>query len=205
MAVNLSTFPVKIDEFQRHYELQAQDIPGVQRFQELKLKANRTPAEETELANLTVQYREKFISADDFNRFQDALVNMEIFIKDNVEGYILTKQGEFTTYVDIATNTVQATKDSALQTIEQKKENVITYLDGTTAGALRNDIGVMGDLETVNKQSLVKVANELRSDNIKIDNKIGALSTLNTTDQSNIVKAMNEIKSNLEIAYWMGV
>lgn len=63
----------------------------------------------------------------------------------------------------------------------------------------------MGDLETVNKQSLVKVANELRSDNIKIDNKIGALSTLNTTDQSNIVKAMNEIKSNLEIAYWMGV
>src|SRR5690606_27929613 len=114
------------------YEISAADVPLIQRFQELKLKSNRTPSEETEMANLTAQLKNKLISAEDFNHFQDALVNMQLFIRDEVDVYIASKQAE-----------VDTAKNNALIAIEQKKENVIEYMDSTTAGAIRNDIGVM--------------------------------------------------------------
>ena len=96
-------------------------------------------------SELSLQLRSKFISADDFNKFQDALINMEIFIRDEV---IVT---------------IDTRRDVALQAIDQKKNNLIEYLDGTTAGELRNDIGIMGDLTTTAKDSLVNAINEVNS------------------------------------------
>lgn len=140
-----SSFPGTIDSFTFKTEILASDVPAIQRFQELKLKANRTPFEENELGNLTNQLRSKLMSADEWNKFSDALVNMEIFIRDEV------------------VTTIQTNRDAALQAIDQKKNNVIEYIDGTTAGQLRNDIGVMGELSTTNKSSLVNAINEINS------------------------------------------
>lgn len=158
---NRSTFPITIDQFVEHSELQSSDKPLVIRFQELKLKPSLTSNESNELASLTTQLRSKLITAEDFNKLQDAITNLETFFRDETDGYIQTKQAEIQVAANTATTNIQTTKDSALIAIEQKKENVITYMDSTTAGAIRNDMGVMGDLATTDKTSLVKAINEV--------------------------------------------
>lgn len=80
--------------------------------------------------------------------------------------YTNLKKSEVEATVTNGQTSINTTKDSALIFIEQKKENIIEYMDGTTAGQIRNDIGVMGDLTTTDKASLVNAVNE-------IDNKIG--------------------------------
>lgn len=141
----LSSFPESIDSFVRHYEVSASEVPYVIKFQELKLKINRTPEEETELGQLATRLRPNFISSEDFNKFQDALVSMQVFIRDNVAGYIDTA------------------RDNALIAIDQKKNAIIVYLDSLEAGRLRNDLGVMDELTTVTKSSLVAAINEVRA------------------------------------------
>src|SRR6185312_4706254 len=91
---NRSRFPEQIDTFLEHYEISASDVPKVARYQELLIKTNRSQSEDDELQSLKNQLRDKIITAEDFNKFQDALINMEIFIRDNVEGYIAQKQQE---------------------------------------------------------------------------------------------------------------
>ena len=158
---NRSVFPNSIDTFIEFHDLSVSDLPLVQRYQELKLKTSRTEAEEQELNNLMTTLRDKIITAEDWNKFCDCIVNMEVFIRDNIVGFINTKQQEMQSYVDSAVNTVNTTKDKALIAIEQKKNNIIEYLDSTTAGELRNDIGVMGDLLTTDKTSCVAAINEI--------------------------------------------
>jgi hypothetical protein len=182
---NRSTFPTSIDSFVEHFELSASDKPLLTRFQELRLKSSLTPTESDELSTLSTQLRNKLISAEDFNKLQDAIVNLQTFFRDETDGFIQGKQIEFQGYIDSktteinnhvstksgeitsnaanATNSIQTTKDSALIAIEQKKENVITYMDSTTAGAIRNDMGVMGELTTTDKASLVKAINEVNT------------------------------------------
>ena len=145
-------FPQEVYQFQLRTEILASDVPYVQRFQELKLKANRTPEEETEMSNLMARLRSKFISSDDWNQFQNALVEMQLFLKNNVEGYI----DGMVVQVDVA-------RDNALIAIDQKKNAIIVYLDSLEAGKLRNDIGVMAELSTTVKSSLVAAVNEVNS------------------------------------------
>lgn len=166
-----SNFPNEIDSFTFKTEILASDVPAIQRFQELKLKQNRTPAEEQELGHLTNQLRSKLMSADEWNKFADALVNMEVFIRDEV------------------VVTIDQRRDAALQAIDQKTNNVIQYLDGTTAGQLRNDIGIMGNLTTTAKDSLVNAINEVNSEvkNIRIPDA--------SLTEKGIVKLNNAINS----------
>nr|WP_211749707.1 phage tail protein [Paenibacillus sp. Marseille-Q4541] len=96
--------------------------------------------------------RSKFISSDDWNQFQNALVEMQLFLKNNVEGYI----DGMVVQVDVA-------RDNALIAIDQKKNAIIVYLDSLEAGKLRNDIGVMAELNTNAKNSLVAAVNEVNS------------------------------------------
>lgn len=145
-------FPQEVYQFQLRTEILASDVPYVQRFQELKLKANRTPEEETEMSNLMARLRSKFISSDDWNQFQNALVEMQLFLKNNVEGYI-----------DGTVVQVDEARDNALIAIDQKKNAIIVYLDSLEAGKLRNDIGVMAELNTNAKNSLVAAVNEVNS------------------------------------------
>lgn len=148
----LSNFPNSVDTFMYRTSVQAQDKPEIDRLNELFLKTNLTSAEADELNTLTVKYRNKYFTAEDANAIQQSITNMQMFFKNNVEGYI----NSMVALVDTA-------KDNALNAIEQKKNGVIDYLDGTEAGKMRNDIGVMADLSTVDKGSLVKAINEVNA------------------------------------------
>lgn len=146
-----SNFPSEIDQFLEHYEIQAVDVPKVARFQELKLKFNRSPAEEEELKRLTTDLRDKIISAEDFNKFQDALVQMQVFIRDNVNVYIEEMQTDLENYANNAKTDITNTKNSfgtyvdqktaELQNFaNQKKNEIQNVIDQTTAGQLNNKI-----------------------------------------------------------------
>lgn len=126
---NRSTFPNQIDSFIEHFDISASDIPRVQRYQELKLKSPRTLAEDSELATLSNLLRDKIISPEDFNKFQDALVNMEIFIKDNVEGYITQKQSEFTSFVNGKKTDIDAHFNSKFTDITNTKNEFTTFVN----------------------------------------------------------------------------
>lgn len=98
--MNRSTFPAAIDTFVEHFDIQASDVVNVKRYQELKMKTVLSPAEQTELANLTTALVEKLFTPEDFNKLQDAITNLETFFRDNVEDYMLGKQVEYETYID---------------------------------------------------------------------------------------------------------
>jgi parallel beta-helix repeat protein len=106
-----SNFPNSIDDFITHTNIQASDRPLVQRYTDLTLKTNRTPAEDDELNQLTNTLRDKIILPDDWNKLQSALANMQMFIKNNVEGYIVQKQEDFTNFVDLKKGELDAEID----------------------------------------------------------------------------------------------
>ena len=66
--------------------------------------------------------------------------------------------------------------------IENKKDNIIEYMDETTAGAIRNDIGVMGD-STIEGRSLVDKTNLLKT---QVDTNVQ-----NITDNSNKINNLS--------------
>ncbi|MDT0160257.1 hypothetical protein [Bacillus sp. AG4(2022)] len=158
-----SNFPNSVDTFLYRNPIQANDMADINRIKALKEQSVLSPAEQTELTNLLNKHRDKFFLAEDANALQQSLTNMQMFYKDNVEAKLNDN-----------VSTINQTKDSALVAIENKKNSVIDYMDGTTAGALRNDIGVMGDLGTANKNSLVESINEVRTtvQNDKADYKM---------------------------------
>ena len=71
-----------LDTFKEMFELSASEVVQVQRWKELKAKANRTSNENTELANLTTQLTSKLITAEDWNLLLDAMYNLEQAYKD---------------------------------------------------------------------------------------------------------------------------
>ena len=99
----------------------------VNRYRDLKLKTTLNTSEQTELSNLTITLREKIFTPEDFNKLQDCIVNMETFIKDNVEGYILTKQGEFHSFVSSKQTTLETEVTDGIAQIEDKKNAFIGF------------------------------------------------------------------------------
>jgi len=127
--LNRSTFPNTIDTFLEHYDIQGSDMVMVNRYKDLKLKTTLSVSEQTELSNLTTTLREKIFTPEDFNKLQDCIVNMENFIRDNVTGYITTKQNEFTTFVSDNKNTLEAEITSGITQIEDKKNFFIGFVN----------------------------------------------------------------------------
>lgn len=226
MRNDQSTFTAEygylIDEFDELQDLRWSDLQYLGEYRELKLKKNDgLPIDQARLDELESIFKNKIITAARWNKFQNALVGMQTFIKDEVEGFILDKQQEITDYtnskkqeidtvVTDAQNTINATKDAALISIENKKDNVIEYLDGTTAGALRNDIGDMTESQ-VEGRSLIDKTNNLKAaindlagegrttETVKeISDRVGLLSNLETTDTTSIVNAINSVKSEVD-------
>lgn len=132
-----STFPTQIDTFLEHTEISASNVASVQRFQELKLKANRTPAEDDELANLVILLKDKVFSAEDFNKLQDSIIAMQTHYRDNVDGYVTGKQTEMQNYVDTKKTEMQSYVDKFTDkgnynsSTTYMKNNFVTY-DGQT-------------------------------------------------------------------------
>lgn len=182
-----SNFPNNVDSFLYRSTIQASDRVDIERINALAVKPNLTETEQNELSSLTQKHRNKLLLADDINAIQQSISNLQMFYKDKVEARLNENILEINT-----------TKDSVLASIEAKKNNVIEYMDGTTAGAIRNDIGIMGELDTSEKTSLVAAINEVNSKEVNLDpinNKIGDLTILETIEKTNLVDAINEIKT----------
>ena len=88
MATNLSVFPNKIDTFIRHSDVGSGDLANIQRYQELTLKDSLTSSEADELSRLFSMLRSKIWTAEDLNKIQDCMTNLETFFKNQSETYI---------------------------------------------------------------------------------------------------------------------
>lgn len=95
-----SVFPGKEDDFVEAFDLSLQDKARADRLYELKTKTTAlSNAEQQEILDIEAQLRENIITANDWNRFADAVYNLQKFFNDNVRGYIEEKQKEWDTYV----------------------------------------------------------------------------------------------------------
>lgn len=99
ILANRSSFPEQIDSFVELFDLPPNLVASAKRYQELKIKPTLTANEQTELNNLSVQLGNYIITPETWNKMGDSIVNMEQFIKDEVDGYIQAKQQEWADYV----------------------------------------------------------------------------------------------------------
>lgn len=99
VSLSRSLFPQQIDQFTELFDLPPSLVASAKRYQELKMKPTLNATEQTELNNLSTQLGSYIITPETWNKFGDSLVNMQTFIKDNVDGYIQTKQAEWANYV----------------------------------------------------------------------------------------------------------
>lgn len=113
----MSVFPEQIDTFQSHYDVGATDIINVQRYQTLRTKDSLTSAEAQEMNTLYSVLRDKLFLAEDFNKLQDAITNLETFFKYQTEVYI---SNLFTQY------------DLRMADMKQDVNNMLTYVRETS-------------------------------------------------------------------------
>lgn len=96
---NRSTFPEQIDSFVELYDLPPNLATQARRYQELKMKPTLTSLEQNELNGLTTQLSQFIIMPETFNKFADAVVNVETFFTQEVMGFIEAKQVLWESYV----------------------------------------------------------------------------------------------------------
>ena len=149
----LSNFPNSVDTFITKSPIQYNDIPYLQRYQELKLKSVLTTQEQIELDEIFQAIRSKLIIPEDFNRLQQSITNMQMFLNSEIVAYLNSVKA------DLAQTVVDAIQD-----VEDKRVSMINYLDTTEVGALKNDVGDLNLLQTRVKDNLVNAVNELKNE-----------------------------------------
>jgi hypothetical protein len=122
ILANRSTFPEQIDTFVELYDLPPSKVAQARRLQELKQKPTLNASEQAELNNLVTELGNYIITPETWNKFADAVVNMETFIKDEIDGYIDDKQAEWATYVNEFRHL-----GNYSPTISYKFQNMVTY------------------------------------------------------------------------------
>ena len=133
--MNYSSFPESVDTFVKKYPLQASDIQKSIEYKQLKEKLNRTPQEDDRLSQLSQELSYAFIDPEEWNKFQDALVNTQEFFLQEVYGYIQQKQNEFQAELDKFTH-----RDEYNPTVQYRKRNTVT-LQGETYLCLQDTLG----------------------------------------------------------------
>ena len=106
MANNQSTFTEElgylVDEFDELQDLRWSDLQYLEEYRELKMRKNDgEPVDQSRLDQLELIFKNKIVTSARWNKFQNALVGMQTFIKDEVEGFVNQKQIEINSYVDI--------------------------------------------------------------------------------------------------------
>lgn len=134
----LSNFPNNVDTFLNHTNIQASDKPNVSRYQELSLKSTLTTSEQDELSLLTQSLREKLILPQDFNALQESISNMQMYLKDSVEGFINQKQSEMQSQIDKFTD-----RGEYSSTVTYQKNNFVTYNFETYICTVDNTINIL--------------------------------------------------------------
>ena len=133
--MNYSSFPESVDTFVKKYPLQASDIQKSIEYKQLKEKLNRTSQEDDRLSQLSQELSYAFIDPEEWNKFQDALVNTQEFFLQEVYGYIQQKQNEFQAELDKFTH-----RDEYNPTVQYRKRNTVTF-QGETYLCLQDTVG----------------------------------------------------------------
>ncbi len=143
-----SVFPNNIDTFIEYVDLSPSELTNAQRWQELKLKTNKTSIEIEEFNTLTTQLTNKIFTPESLNKLQDIQYNLEVFFKNNVEGYIANKQIEF---------------DNTITTKSQEFNNTITTKSQEFDAILSqfSDKGLWSNTTTYVQWNTVEYDNEL--------------------------------------------
>jgi hypothetical protein len=101
--MSLSTFNAAnnwtIDTFIEHYSLTYDELISANRYRTLKLQASKTTSEITEMNSILSALRNKIIIEDDFNKLQEAMTNMEVYLKTNIADYLAQKQVEWSAVI----------------------------------------------------------------------------------------------------------
>jgi len=174
MGYGQSQFPTQVDDFIQHYDISASDVQDVQRYQELKLKENRTVTEDNELANLVSQLRGNLFTPEDFNKLQDAVKATQIHYRDEVDGYVTTKQTEMQDYVD--------TKKTEVDT---KVDGFNTYVDNTET-----------DMTSFVNTKKSEVDSYINTETTQFDNKLNRFSYQGVYDSNTQYYQWNTVKYN---------
>lgn len=136
MAYKRSTFPEQIDSFNELYELPPSQYTNANRYKELRAKDGKTTSEQTEMNTLENTLKNYFISAETWNKFIDVCVGLETFFKNDVDGYITTKQLEFN-----ATLNKFSDKDTYNPTTTYMQWNTVKYNGETYMCKVDNCVG----------------------------------------------------------------
>ncbi|MED1125504.1 hypothetical protein [Bacillus atrophaeus] len=119
---NRSTFPQQIDTFTELFDLPPTKVASAKRFQELKQKPTLNSTEQDELNALVVDLGNYIITPETWNKFADALVNVQVFFTQEVMKFIEAKQVLWDTYVKNFTY-----KGVYISTTQYKYQNMTTY------------------------------------------------------------------------------
>lgn len=138
MASNLSTFPEQIDTFVRHYDVSNDDIERISRYQYLRTKNSLTPTENAEMSNLFSALRDKIWLAEDLNKIQDCMTNLETFFKYQTETYISDIFAQYDERMSGYANRVQ--------NMEISVNNKITEVTNATNNAISDVTATRDDI-----------------------------------------------------------
>lgn len=198
MSYKRSVFPEGgYDTFIELYDLPPSYEPLVLEFAQLRANQNKIPEEEARFNELTTMLQNYILDTEKWNKFCDAVTGLQKFFLENTQEYIDGLKTETRQTVDNGKVEINTTKDNALVAIENKKDNIIAYMDETTAGAIRNDIGVMGD-STIEGRSLVDKTNLLKTQvdtNVQnITNNSNKINNLSTDVDAHKAEKATQIK-----------
>lgn len=141
MALNLSTFPEQIDTFIRHYDVGATDVVNLNRYQTLRMKDSLTSAETETMSSLFSALRDKIWLAEDLNKLQDSITNLETFFKYQTEEYISNLFAQYDERMEGFEDTM-GIFEQRVQTLEKNVDDKIAEADEKIADVLatRDDV-----------------------------------------------------------------
>lgn len=136
---NRSTFPEKIDTFTELFDLPPTKVASAKRFQELKQKPTLNSTEQDELNSLVIDLGNYIITPETWNKFSDAIVNIQEFFTQEVMDFIEAKQVLWDTYVKNFTYKGVFNPDT-----QYMYQNMITY-NGDLYLCVKDSMGVLPD------------------------------------------------------------
>ena len=124
MATNLSTFPEQIDTFIRHYDVGATDVANLNTYQTLRMKDSLTSAETETMSSLFSALRDKIWLAEDLNKLQDSITNLETFFKFQTEEYISNLFAQYDERMENFEDRVQTLEQNVDDKIAEANEKI---------------------------------------------------------------------------------
>lgn len=117
-----------VDSFIEHYDIGYADIPKITRFTDLYNKEEKSSDELVEFNQLMSEFRNKLTFASDFNKMNDALVNMQLYYKNYENTLIDYKIKDYVKEIENMVNEVDLTvnKKNTSQTGFDAKVNQIS-------------------------------------------------------------------------------